>query len=284
MEPTGIGVYIRGITQARHGTPKQAAKKARDHGVSFVVIGIAWQDIKKGTGAPYIMYSNGRSGEKIREYATAFKTAGIDVLLWGFPRGGGEEEFVARFRRVTDVCDGTVSGWEFDPEVRYKWATQARPSNDRTMRGQTEYAKGVTISGRMLDRLDQAGKLCDVALDAMDESLTIGTTSYGIALGHPNFPWQIFGGFGWGSPQLYSVGPVDVTNGVESWRACGWEHIVPSVPLFGKNSGAKLDTHLHRFDECNVSGFIFWSWCQGDKSEWRTIAQWAERLKSQRSK
>ena len=39
----GIGVYIRRLGKSRHGTPKQAAKRAADHGVSFVAVLGAWQ-------------------------------------------------------------------------------------------------------------------------------------------------------------------------------------------------------------------------------------------------
>ena len=143
---------------------------------------------------------------------------------------------------------------------------------------QGEYTKGVRSSSTSAARRAQAQRLVDLSLDAMDESLGIGITSYGMAMYHKNFPWSVFGGIGWGSPQLYSVGPDQIDRGIVKWRQHGWEEIIPSVPTFGKTSGAQLHDHLSNFvdgDE-NVTGFIFWSWRQTSRDEWRILARWAD--------
>lgn len=278
FEPYGIGLYIRGLSQEKHGTPAQAAKKAKDNGVSFVAIMTMWQD--RHNGKDRELHSNGRDGKLIAKYAEAFRKQGIKVLLWGFPRGGFEDSYVDRFVHVTGVCGGTINGWLHDPEVFYKWKGKAPTS--LSVRGQPEYIKGVIPGGHKAARISQAEKLMKLTIDAMHEGLSIGITSYGMAMGHPNFPWGIFGGYGWGSPQLYSPGPKDIDRGIAKWRELGWDCIVPSVPTFGKNSGANLHDHLSNFvdGEEDIDGFIFWSWRQTSRDEWRVLARWADWLKA----
>jgi hypothetical protein len=88
----GIGLYIRNLSSSVYASPKQAAKKAADNGVSFLAIMVMWQDYLNGKDRQ--LYSNGQDGSLIASYATAFKQQGINVWLWGFPRGGWEESFV----------------------------------------------------------------------------------------------------------------------------------------------------------------------------------------------
>lgn len=279
--PTGIGLYIRGLSEKKHGTPAQAAKKAADNGVSFVAIMTAWQDVHNGK--PRFLHSNGRDGTLIAKYAAAFAKRGIAVWLWAFPRGGGEQEYIDRLVHVTEVCrknDAPITGWIHDPELFYKWSLKGKPQTSLGVRGQPEFsAKAGKPAGTRKTRMSQAAKLMELTIDAMDESLGLGITSYGMARGHRNFPWDVFGGYGWGSPQLYSVGPRDIDRGIQMWRDMGFNHIVPSVPTFGKkNGGPVLHDHLSNFvdgDE-NIAGFIFWSWRQTQASEWRVLARWAE--------
>jgi hypothetical protein len=278
--PEGIGLYIRGLSKKVHGDPKTAAQKAKDHGVSFVAIMAAWQDIKKETGQPYMLHSNGRKPDLIAQYAAAFAEAGIEVWIWGFPRAGGEKEYVERLAHVTDVCDGTIEGWLHDPEVYYKWTIKSSDKDrNTTMRGQPEFAKyAKPIDGSAQHIKNCASKLLALCADEDCSYKYLGFTSYGMAQYHKNYPWKIFGGTGWGSPQLYSVGPDEIDAGIKAWREHGWDHIVPSVPLFGKNSDAKLHAHLSNFVDGNerISGFIFWSWRQASPLEWKVIKRWAE--------
>ena len=228
--PKGIGLYIRGLQQKTHGTPKQAAKLARDNGVSFVAILAAWQDVHKGKER--FLKSNGRDGSLIKKYAEAFTAAGIQVWLWGFPRGGGEEAFVERFVQVTEACGPVVRGWLWDPELFYKWSRNPDAAAPVSMRGQPEFsASAGKPAGSAATRKAQARKLVELTLDAMNESLGLGITSYGMARFHRNFPWDVFGGVGFGSPQLYSVGPKQIDKGIQQWRGHGWQTSVPSVPM-----------------------------------------------------
>jgi hypothetical protein len=277
--PSGIGFYLRGLSKSKHGTPAQAAKKAKDHGVSFVAIMSLWQEYKNNKFRQ--MMSNGRDAEIIWRYADAFQAQEVDVWLWGFPWGGHEQAAVDRFQHVTEVCDGTIDGWLWDPELGYKWSSNKKQA-PVGMRGQPEYTSGVSATGVAAVRKKQARSLVNLSLDAMTESLNIGITSYGMAPGHRNFPWSEFGGVGFGSPQLYSVGPKDIDRGISAWRKLGWSNIVPSVPTFGKNSGAHLHNHLSNFvdGEEYVNGFIFWSWRQthGSENEWNIIHRWSDWL------
>jgi hypothetical protein len=281
-EPTGIGFYIRSLSERVHGTPKQAAKKARDHGVSFVAIMTMWQEYKKGKFVQYL--SNGKSGERIKAYAEAFTAAWIDVYLWGFPWGGHEEAFVQRFLDVTDLCGDCIKGWLYDPELGYKWSTK-RPAKDAGMRKQPEYTKGVLPIGNRIVRKKQAKKLVELStsLDVEDLVGTLGITSYGMAQYHRNFPWTEFGVLNdFGSPQYYTVGPEQIDKGIDKWKFYGWDHIVVSAPTFGKNDGPKLHDYLSNFVDCgeDVHGIILWSWRQTSRDEWRIVnrmSNWFEK-------
>lgn len=275
-EPNGIGIYLRGLSQKKHGTPKQAAKKAKDNGVSFVAIMSIWQD--KHNGKDRTLYSNGRDASIIAKYADAFANAGIEVWLWGFPAAGREEQYINRLVDVSTVCDDNIDGWIHDPELPYKWKSSRR-SKSLGMRRQPEYTgKIVAPEGSPVHRKNGAERLVNLSLDALDKSMGLGITSYGMAPGHRNFPWKEFGGVGFGSPQLYSVGPKDIDRGIRAWRDHGWRTIIPSVPAFGKNSGAHMHDHLSNFvdgDE-DINGFLFWSWRQIRRDEWRILARWAD--------
>jgi hypothetical protein len=281
--PKGIGLYIRGLSRKKHGTPKAAAKKAADNGVSFVAIMAAWQDVHKGKER--FLHSNGRKATIIREYAEAFVKKGIRVWIWGFPRAGGEEQYIDRLLHVSEVCDDElIYGWIHDPELFYKWKVKRRTSMIWNMRGQPEYTgRAAPPEGSRAQRIRGAKKLIELTEDAFSSAfiMSYGITSYGMAQYHRNFPWGVFGGRGFGSPQLYSVGPKQIDMGIMRWRELGWNHIIPSVPLFGKNSGARLHDHLSNFvdGEEGISGLLFWSWRQASRDEWRVLARWADWLR-----
>jgi len=279
--PTGIGLYIRGLSRKKQGTPKQAAKKAADNGVSFVAIMAAWQDVHRGKER--FLNSNGKTGTIIAEYAQAFADRDIQVWIWGFPRAGGEQQYIERLNHVTGACGGTVFGWIHDPELFYKWKGRLRKNLPPGMRRQVEYTGETTAPvGSPRQRKKGAVELIRMTEQTIREtSLTsYGITSYGMAQYHKSFPWDEFGGRGFGSPQLYSVGPEQIDAGIRAWQTHGWSHIVPSVPLFGKNSGAKMHDHLSNFvdGEEDISGLLFWSWRQASREEWRILARWADWL------
>lgn len=250
MSASGVGVYLRGLGHKSQGSPQAAAKKAADHGVSFVALMAIWQNGDR------TLWSNGRDPALLVRYAEAFAAAGVDVWLWGYPWAGRHPEYIDRLADVTDACGGVVNGWLHDPELGY----QPRKNG---------LSPAVTrASARELRILAGASELAQ------------GVTSYGMAAGHRAFPWQEWAGMGFGSPQLYTVGPAEVDRGIAQWRELGWSRIVPSVPLYGRRSGAHLHDHLSAFvdgDE-DVDGLLFWSWRQGSVDEWRVLERWSRWL------
>lgn len=265
-------MYVRILSNRTHGTPKQAATLAAQHRLKTVYLGAVWQD-KRGHGTP-------NSEAKIVEYAQAFNRAGVDVWLWGFPRVGMEKQYFDSFRSFTDACGvGVIKGWLHDPEVYYKWRRGARRSRPpSTMRGTREYDPSAKPTQDSEALVRQAAKtFVAKCLDAMDEHLNVGVTSYGATHYHPNFPWEEFGGLGFGSPQLYNANKDLIDKGIKSYRKFGWSHILPSTPTFGKKSGVALDQHMADFAAHKATrGFIAWSWVQTSAHEWDVLAQWSD--------
>jgi hypothetical protein len=177
--------------------------------------------------------------DKLEKYGEAFRDQGIDVWVWGYPHAGMEEAFVDTMRRSADLAG--ASGILIDPELSYK------------------------------EEAGAARKLVELTIDSLDESLGLGVTSYGIPAYHPTFPWSSFAGYGWGSPQLYTATPHEIRKGLGEWKGAGWEHIVPSVPAFGRRQTSEFRQYINRF--VGVPGIIFWSWRQLQSNEWRVIAE-----------
>ena len=143
-----------------------------------------------------------------------------------------------------------------DPELGYKWSQR-----------------------EIMTRTSQAQKLMELTIDAMDEGLNLGITSYGVARAHPNFPWNTFSQYGFGSPQLYNLNNVMIKRGLTQWQTHGWGHLVPSVQAFGAKDEEKLDGYLELYakpDRPLSHGFIFWSWRQLSALEWRVIKKWSD--------
>lgn len=78
--PEGVGIYMRAIDQKTHGTPAQAAKKAKDNGVNFVAIMSCWQDMHEGK---FRNLETNRRRDTIQRYSEAFLLEGIDPWIWG---------------------------------------------------------------------------------------------------------------------------------------------------------------------------------------------------------
>jgi len=187
------GVFIRELSQSIHGTPRQAAERAASAAVDFVVFAILWQD--RGRRQRFM---NERS---LLDYALVMRDVGVDVWLWSYPWVEMEELCVRTFRRRTDELGGAVSGWIIDPELGYKW--------------DHEHPEGVVRRG--------AQSLMEGLVDAADESIDIGVTSYGaIHLPcHSNFPWDVFTAYGIQIPQIYNMARSMVKRCLDGWRAVG---------------------------------------------------------------
>lgn len=189
-----------------------------------------------------------RNDRAMPAYADALRAADVDVWVWGYPHALEEERFVdalvERARRVG------ARGVILDPEVSYK----GRP--------------------RAMERLVR------LTIDAVDESLGIGFTSYGLPAVHRTFPWAEAAGVGWGSPQVYSTPVRRALEAVDAWGRLGWTSILPALPTFGARSTPSLlnemvDALVAR-DE--VKGLLFWSWNTTDARDLRTIARAADAL------
>lgn len=248
--PEGLGVYIRTLSQGIHGTPRQASRIASEHGVSFVAILTHWQERTKQR-----LYNQNH----IVAYAEAFDSMGIDVHLWGYPWVGYEGLYIDTVRAYSDKLGDTCAGWIVDPELGYKWIGPATSEDD-------------CKSGAI--------RLMDGLIDAMDEGLDLGVTSYGMARWHWNFPWLTFLQYGWHSPQVYGMATPALRSSYRSWRRYGSKtKMLPSIASYGATDEHQLDNWLEGFDAVEqFPGAVVWSWRQISRLEWRILAKWAERF------
>jgi hypothetical protein len=250
--PNGVGIYIRQISQDKHGTPEAAATLAAGHGVRWVSIMTVWQEAT----ATKTKVCNKPDSSRYADYVEAFVSAGIKVYLWGYPWQGKEARFAVEVDRAIARVPGLIRGVMLDPEKGYKW-----------------YDKQGERKARV-----SADHLITNTLDLLDESMTIGVTSFGQPKIHGNFPWKnLVAGFG--SPQFYTIGRRAIEAGVQQWRDLGFTSIIPSVPAYGPRwIDPGIDEYLGYFDDLGVDGFIFWSWRQLTPAKWREIEKCAKKF------
>jgi hypothetical protein len=178
--------------------------------------------------------------EALEAYAEALFDAGVDVWVCGYPWAGHEEQFVGV---MSDLRARTgARGVVLDPELPYK------------------------------DRPNEMRRLLALTLDSLDESSGLGFTSFGVPKYHRTFPWEVAGGWGWGSPQIYTVSAAVGRAGIQAWRDLGWEYVVPSVPTFGPRSGEKLREYLQALGP--APAICAWVWRATGAHEWRTLRDW----------
>ena len=96
MLPKGTSLYVRRIGK-RHGTPKQFAKKCKDHGLSWIALGGVWQE-RRHSGNVTSLYMN--RPDVIARYGQALEAAGVEVSIWGYPWIDHEEKFVEQMMRA----------------------------------------------------------------------------------------------------------------------------------------------------------------------------------------
>jgi hypothetical protein len=280
--PNGTGAYIRSIKESIHGTPEQAAKKAADHHMSFVVIMACWQDIQEGK---FRQLDTNRRGDQIKRYSEAFLAKGVQPWIWGYPWAGHYIEFLESMREAH--VDGVTAGWFNDGELGCKWRNQAQPRG-RTMRGQPEAFSGTSAAGTKGLRIQQADEMM---IKTRNEYLPAGcghvTTSYGIARHHKNFPWKQMLMFGGISPQLYKESLRQIDKGIDEWLA-HWEQstgldpsearILPSVAAYGEKAQLNMRRYLASFllSKHPIDGVCVWSWRQIDRHEWNELARFAD--------
>lgn len=242
---------------------------------------------------------------RLRAWYEAFAAVGIDFGLWYFPQTGLVPQLRDRLIEAVAECHGKPAWLLGDPEVylKYKGGPGVR-ADDWTLSTGMRQAPGTRTPGDVpaaaarqpeaISRVQikgsydyvkaEAAAIVQAMLDAANEHVGVGITSYGLPHFHPNFIWEGFAGVGFGSPQLYSSTPQQVDRGIGDWRKLvgpdggQWIEIIPSIPTFGDNSGHRLHYHLSNFvdgDE-DVNGFIAWSWQQTDAQEWDILARWAD--------
>lgn len=235
-----LGVYIRAITMS-YGGSRAVAKKAKDNGLTFVPIMTIWQEANK------TKLINTR---QLQDYAEALTEVGVEPWIWGYPWVGKEDEFVDRIVWADDVCNGLLRGIIIDPELGYQFKSSCE------------------VHAR-----DGATKLVHETIDAMDEGMDAGTTSYGAYHLQGRFPREEFC-LGFGSPQFYTATGGQIDAGMECWKKY-FDEIVPSIPAYGKNSEHHLPTYLDKIGPCD--GYIFWSWPQMSEIEWNLCRELSER-------
>lgn len=270
-------MYIRAISKKIHRSPAFAAKRAADHGVSFVAIMGAWQQPRKDgvvrVGSP--------NAKVLNAYVDAFNARGIRVGLWFYPWAGHEEALLEKLRQQCESApiDFLIN----DAELGYKWKSKRALQKAATMRGvQPEAIPGVGPVGSKAYMQKHAAILAkgiNELVDQHDMAWGHWFTSYGIAGFHPNLPWDEFSeGVSVASPQLYTATPKMIDRGIREW----YKHLpdawlIPSIGTYGEKSNANMHEHLSCFvdgDE-GTDGFIAWSWRQTNASEWDTLKRWA---------
>jgi hypothetical protein len=235
LVPARAGVFLRALSRSRHGTPAQAAKKAADHGLSWVAlmaIGL------RGSPAREHVEALG----PISEYGAAFHEAGVAPWVWFFPLAEAPEEAAEAAGRALVACKGR--GLILDVEKPY----------DRNAAA--------------------CRRLVGASLDQLDETQGIATTSFPIARMHPRMPWDEMV-VGTGMPQTYTITPGNARRAVREWRERGHTSVVPIGPAFGARAEAKLLPYLRAayLDDRTpiVDGIGIWSWELMSGREWRTI-------------
>ena len=270
--PTGIGSYIRAYNLSRHGTPRQMAKKAADHGLGWVAILAAWQD-RRAQHDRSLAYNVGIMPELV----AAFDEVDVDPFVWAFPRAGWEDELQAILRAAFASCGDQLMGLLLDPEIYYKFKRGGTPPRSLGMRSTPEAVDDPTAAHGSEDYTRHyARALIRKCLDVLDERHAIGITSYGLPSWH-SLAWEDLV-CGFGSGQYYRVGRSLCSRGLDEWRALWGEdaYLLPSVGTFGDHN---LAERLGWFvDEPNVHGAIAWSWKQTNSREWKILESFADKF------
>lgn len=268
LSPTGLGVYVRRLRRDVHGSPEQAATMAADHRVSHVHIMGYWAEYD-GDGRSVAITHN---RDRIAAYADSFASRGIVVRLWAYPAAGLESSVVGALAELTDLCDGTISGYLLDPELMY------RESMLRSLRRR----------GRDIPSADMSAELLMLSmLDIMTEEHDIGVTSYGVP--PKDLPMEIFGRYGWQSPQIYNMSRTMIRRSIARWISTietpDKQPMVPAVQAYGDHDREMLPPWLDMMTDVWIEetgsppvGIDTWSWLSIDSSEWRHLEDYAESM------
>lgn len=267
--PEGISLYGRSFNAARHGSPKQFAKKCADHGLKWFAIGGPWHEDVNGVNKDrWINKPN-----VVKGYADALADAGVTPHVWGYPWHDRVEKFIEWMEQCSSA---SVDGWLLDPELGLKT---------------------FPAEARLLVRLCRSSNPYRI----------LGFSSFGLPKFHKTFPFDEFAEPGvfdpfvevdYGSPQLYDTPQRSILEGMSDYAELGFDVIVPSYglykwvkkdaskPLKGKNrkavsmTKAELDRHLLYFldSEVPVTAMIGWAENFATPGLWDILSRWAARL------
>lgn len=274
--PKGIGIYLRDLTKDFRDKwkPAKFAKYLKEHAIRHAYVLAFWDE-----GHTFRKYNHNFAAP----YVQAMINEGIEVGIWGFPHPLHADRYVQAMAEVSQVLTkngGKISCWLHDPEL--PWKPKGAPrAVDTGLRGQGEAIKGEGTNVNKAALSELALELCQK--EAIERAILkipgVGITSYGMAKWHP-IPYNIFAGYGWSSPQLYSVNPINVDLGMQMWVDRGSQVLIPSVPVFGPNTESRLSKHLNAFiDQADnqPQGFVVWSFPQMSPMEARILRSFSDR-------
>ncbi len=237
LVPRRTGVFARWLNRRQYGTPAQAAKRARDHGLSWVAlmaIGLVGRPARERAHPVQIL----------ADYAQAFREAGVEVWVWFFPLADDPEGAAQVAGRALVAAQGR--GLVLDVEKPYSGDVAA------------------------------CRRLVGASLDELGEDQGIAVTSYPLARIHRRMPWEEMVA-GTGMPQTYTIAPSLARRAVREWRRRGHTSVVPLGPAYGPRSAGRLLPYLRAayLDDGvpTVDGLGIWSWPQLSRAEWKTLEQ-----------
>lgn len=239
--PTGKGVYIRTLKHC--GTPEQAVATAKEAGLNFVVIGSIWISRRVWAAGAVVGRRFNKTAD-LERYSKAFRDAGIEVWVWGYPYPGRERQFVDQM--IADALTTGAVGLILDPEKPYR----------------KKHAQADMLMQMLRPEIERLG-------------LALGVTSYGSIWYFKNFPWrefaQIPGTFA--SPQIYdNDNNFPASHSHKSFRMyqeAGFGEIVMSAPGYNKTTEQWIRL-VNRYP-AGTRGIIVWDWSNLRLRKWRHL-------------
>lgn len=284
--PNGVALYVRRITQKRHGSPKQFATKCAKHCMGWMAIGGPWQEPHEGKTRTRMI----NQPKIIKQYADALEAEGIDAWVWGYPWQGEEERFVEK------IAECGVRKVLLDPELG------ANPTRSKHGAGKQLADAHARSLVRMLA---QSGHVDRCGLSTYGRALKIGwfpLLAYTEALAEA-FPGKTFiGGQTYTDDRVIDTSIREMTQAIEiaggTWDVFRPEPnkpVIQVVPNFGmyswdtpsgrRTKGARarkkkpmeLRGHLYEFvdDPFPIDAVIGWAENFASEDTWQVLEYFA---------
>lgn len=234
--PSGKGMFIRSLSHTGRSA-QEAVGWALDHGLDWVVIQRITQFEDKD--------STFLNGTKLESYSKAFREAGIQVWVWGWPTPSKIDEFVRVMYEAVDTAQAT--GMVLDPEA--PWIGTKGPALDL-----------------MSLLLEEAGK----------RGTLVGMTSYGAPWSFETFPWEEFRSAHFGMPQVYDSKnnlPEDYPEqSLQAWKDLGYSILLPISAAYNKTP-EQMEDLLER-TPTPVGALSWWDWFNANQApeRWDVIS------------